>query len=81
MVQAMINVEENTNRVLNVVKAKYGLKDKSQAIDLVVAEYEQSILEPQLRPEYIEKLKAIDQKGKFRKFASLTQLRKATSHA
>ncbi|MBS3142510.1 DUF2683 family protein [Candidatus Woesearchaeota archaeon] len=81
MVQAMINVEENTNRVLNVVKAKYGLKDKSQAIDLVVAEYEQSILEPQLRPEYIEKLKAIDQKGKFRKFASLTQLRKAIEHA
>ena len=81
MVQAMINVEENTNRVLNVVKAKYGLKDKSQAIDLVVAEYEQSILEPQLRPEYIEKLKAIEQKGKFRKFASLTQLRKAIEHA
>ncbi|MBU2639279.1 MAG: DUF2683 family protein [Nanoarchaeota archaeon] len=55
MVQAMINISENSNRVLNIVKAKFGLKDKSEAIDLVVNGYENSILEPELRPEYIEK--------------------------
>jgi hypothetical protein len=33
MVQAIINIEENTNRILNILKAKYGLKDKNQAID------------------------------------------------
>lgn len=63
MVQAVINVEENTNRVLNIVKAKFGLKDKSQAINLVVDEYEQNFLEPQLRPEYKAKLAKI-MKGK-----------------
>ena len=52
----MINVDERTNRVLNIVKAKFGLKDKSQAISLVVGEYEKSFLEPELRPEYKEKL-------------------------
>ena len=56
MVQAVINIEENTNRVLNIVKAKFGLKDKSQAINIVVTEYEQSFLEPELRPEYKIKL-------------------------
>jgi hypothetical protein len=56
MVQAMINIQEKTNRVLNIVKAKYGLKDKSQAIDLVVDEYEESCLEPELRPEYEKKI-------------------------
>jgi len=50
----MINIEENTNRVLNVVKAKYGLKDKSEAINLVVSEYEENFLSPELRPEYIK---------------------------
>lgn len=55
MVQAMININEETNRVLNIVKAKHGLKDKSEAIDLVVKKYQENILEPQLRPEYIEK--------------------------
>ena len=36
MVQAMIDISEHTNRVLNIVKAKFGLKDKSQAINVVV---------------------------------------------
>ena len=63
MVQAVINIEENTNRVLNIVKAKFGLRDKSEAINLVVNEYEQTALEPRLRPEYNVKLAKI-MKGK-----------------
>ncbi|MFH0978340.1 MAG: DUF2683 family protein [Candidatus Woesearchaeota archaeon] len=59
MVQAVIDIDENTNRVLNIVKAKHGLKDKSQAINLVVTEYEESFLEPELRPEYKNKLAKI----------------------
>ena len=63
MVQAVININEHTNRVLNIVKAKFGLKDKSQAINLVVNEYEENSLEPELRPEYKTKLVKI-MKGK-----------------
>ncbi|MEK6917269.1 MAG: antitoxin [Nanoarchaeota archaeon] len=59
MVQAVIKINDRTNRVLNIVKAKFGLKDKSQAINLVVNEYEQSFLEPELRPEYKVKLDGI----------------------
>jgi len=59
MVQAIINIKENTNRLLNIIKAKYGLKDKSQAIDIMAQEYEQEILEPELRPEYIKKAEKI----------------------
>ena len=56
MVQAMININENANRVLNIIKAKHGLKDKSEAINLVVTEYEHILLEPELRPVYKKKL-------------------------
>jgi hypothetical protein len=59
MVQAVIDIDENTNRVLNIVKAKHGLRDKSSAINLVVTEYEESFLEPELRPEYKNKLAKI----------------------
>jgi len=59
MVQAVINIDENTNRVLNIVKAKFGLKDKSEAISLVVNDYEQCSLEPELKPEYKAKLSKI----------------------
>ena len=75
MVQAMINVEENVNRVLNIVKAKYGLKDKSEAINLVVTKYEENFLEQELRPEYVEKLKKIE-KQKGIPFRNIHELRK-----
>ncbi len=78
MVQAVIDIPKKVNMVLNVVKAKYGLKDKSQAIELVVNEYEQEFLEPELRPEYVEKLKKI-RAGKYISFNSVEELRKMTS--
>ena len=56
MVQAMINIDERINRILNIVKAKYDLRDKSEAINFVVKEYEENSLEPELRPEYRKKL-------------------------
>lgn len=59
MVQAVINIDEHVNRVLNIIKAKFGLKDKSEAITLVVNEYEQNALEPELRPEYRVKIENI----------------------
>ena len=57
--QALVNIDENTNRVLNVVKAKYDLKDKGEAIKFVVSKYIEIIDEPELRPEFIEKIKSI----------------------
>lgn len=64
MVQALIQLDQNTNRVLNIVKAKFGLKDKSQAIKLVVNRYIETEDEPELRPEFIEKMERI-KKQKF----------------
>jgi hypothetical protein len=80
MVQAVINIEENANRVLNIVKAKFGLKDKSQAINLVVHEYEESFLEPELRPEYVKKLNKIKQQKGIR-FKNMEEFRKHIENA
>ena len=78
MVKALININENTNRLLNILKAKYGLKDKSEAIEKMAEHYEEEILEPELRPEYIEKIEKI-RKGKYTRYKSVEELRKATS--
>jgi len=61
MVQALVELDENTNRVLNVVKAKHGLKDKGEAIKFVVAEYIDYEQEPELKPEFIAKMIKIRQ--------------------
>jgi hypothetical protein len=81
MVQAVINIDEHVNRVLNVVKAKYGLRDKSQAIGFVVSEYERSFLEPALRPEYVEKAGKIMSEGGLKSFSSVGDLRKSVEDA
>ena len=80
MVQAIINVNEHTNRVLNIIKAKYALKDKSQAIEKIAQEYEETILEPKLRPEYVEKLNTI-KKQKAVGFKTMDELRKHIDNA
>ena len=78
MVQNIIKIGEREDRVLNIVKAKFGLKNKSEAVAIITQTYEESFLEPELRPEYLEKLQKI-RKGKYFKFDSIEDLRKATS--
>jgi hypothetical protein len=65
MVQALVTLDENTNRVLSTVKAKYNLKDKGEAIAFVVSHYIDEVDEPELRPEFIKKLEKIKKRNKF----------------
>ena len=81
MVQAIVNLGERENRVLTIIKGKFGLKNKSEAVNLVIDKFEQELLEPELRPEYIEKIKGIEKKGKFKKFKTLSDLRKEIENA
>lgn len=75
MVKGIIDINERTNRVLNVVKAEYGLKDKSAAIDKVVEKFEEFAMDEDVRPEYIKKLEKI-QKEKATKIGSIKDFRK-----
>lgn len=75
MTQAIIKLGEHEDRILNVVKGKYGLKNKSDAVNFVIDRFEEELLEPALRPEYIKKLKKIE-KQKGISFKSIEELRK-----
>lgn len=74
-------MSENANRVLNVVKAKYNFKDKSQAIEFLVDIYIEEQDEPDLRPEFIEKLKKLEKEGEFISYNTLDELRKEIENA
>ena len=78
MVNAMINISEKANQILNIVKAKYNLRDKSEAIERVALEYGEDFLEPELRPEYIEKAKKIMRQKKIH-VGTIGNLRKRLS--
>jgi hypothetical protein len=66
MTQALIKINENINRVLNIVKAKYDLKDKSETIEFIVKKYIEYENEPELKPEFIEKINKIKKEKSIR---------------
>jgi len=65
MVKSLIDLNERESRIINIVKAKYGLKDKSQALGLILKHYEECELEPQFRPEFINETNDARKQGKF----------------
>lgn len=75
MIQAMIEIPEEANHILNIVKARYNLKTKSEAIAKVVIECGESIIEPEIRPEYLAKLKLLENE-KGIPFKNIAELRK-----
>lgn len=76
MVQAMIDIPEEANHILNIVKARYNLNTKSEAIAKIVLECGENIIEPEIRPEYLNKLKRIEKEEKGIPFKNMAELRK-----
>ena len=77
MAQAIVNIGEYEDRVLTIVKGKFGFKNKSDAVNFVISRFDEELLEPELRPEYVKKLEKI-RKGKYIKLNSIDELRKLT---
>jgi uncharacterized protein Veg len=57
MVQNIITISEKENRIVNVVKAKFGMKNKNQAIGFMIQTYAKHFLPEALQP--IEKPKRL----------------------
>lgn len=77
MPQALVTLDEHTNRILNVVKAKYNLKDKSAAIVFLTAKYVEDSEDPELRPEFIRKIRRIEKEGKGIRYANVEELHRS----
>lgn len=74
MVKATIEIPEEENRILNIVKGKYGFKTKEQAVLFVVKNFMEN-LEPEIRPEFIKEMGKID-KEKGIPFKDIEDLRR-----
>lgn len=68
-----MELSEHANRVVNVVKARDGLRGKSEALEAIVAAYEESVLDPSLRPEFVSDLERV-RRGKFRRVSSTQEI-------
>jgi hypothetical protein len=81
MVQAMVNLGDREDRLLTIIKGKFGLKNKSDAMNFVIGKFEEELLEPELRPEYVHKIRNIEKKGKFTNYKDISELRKEIENA
>jgi len=75
MAQNIFNIGEQEEKILGIVKAQHGLKNKNQAMALILKIYGENFLEPEIRPEYLKKLQRID-KEKGIPFKDINELRK-----
>ncbi len=81
MVQAIIKLGDYEDRILTIIKGKFGLKNKSEAINFVIGKFEESFLEPELRPEFVKKIKSLEKNGTFKEFNSIEELKKEIENA
>lgn len=67
VVDARVQLSKYSNKVLAVVKAKYDLKDKSQALNKFIETYGENEVEREVKESYVKKLLEIEEKH-FRKY-------------
>lgn len=73
--KALIDLPVEINQVLNIVKAQYNLRNKAEAITKVVGLYMEEHMEPELRPQFVQKIMAGEGKPHI-KFKTVVELRK-----
>ncbi|MDG6920451.1 MAG: DUF2683 family protein [Nitrososphaerota archaeon] len=59
MVKAIVEIDKEANEVINLLKAQYGLNEKSEAINEMAKQYKALVLESPIRPEYLARLEKI----------------------
>ncbi len=54
-VSARVELDEYTNRVLGVIKMKYGFKNKSEAFNKFIELYGDEVIDREANEEYVKK--------------------------
>ena len=56
MTQARFELDKYTSRVLDVVKGKYGLKNRNEALNKFVKEYGGDLIEPEINENILKEI-------------------------
>ncbi len=62
VISARVELDSYTNKVLNIIKIKFDLKDKSQAINKFIELYGNEIIEKEVDEKYLKKIIGISNK-------------------
>ncbi len=78
MTSMSISVNEYTHRVLGVIKEKFGLRDKAQALDKFAEMYGEEFVEKEVKDEVVQEMikdcEAWEKKYKFKRKMTIKEL-------
>jgi hypothetical protein len=77
--KVLLDLPVDVNQTLNIIKAKYNLKNKAETISVIVKYYTENELEPELRLDFIKKVLSDSKNDKpsdFKRFNSTKELDK-----
>lgn len=75
MTSAIINFTEENGWMLNIIKARFALGNKSDTVNFIIQKFGKELIEEEVRPEYAKKLAKI-RKEKLRTFSSSEEMRR-----
>ena len=62
MISARVELDDYSNKVLGIIKIKFGLRDKSEALNKFIELYGEEIMEKRTSEEYIKKVIVVTKK-------------------
>lgn len=75
-----MHLSRELDRLVGVIKSLYGLSSKDKAVQFIIREQAEEILERELRPEFAQRILSMQKHGRFRAYKSVKQLRAAIEH-
>jgi hypothetical protein len=69
MISARVELNNYANKVLRIIKIKFGLKDKSEALNKFIELYGEEIIEKEATEEYTKKIIEVTKKH-FNKYSN-----------
>ncbi|MBS3081588.1 DUF2683 family protein [Candidatus Pacearchaeota archaeon] len=55
-ISARVELNDYANRVLGIIKIKYGLKDKSEALNKFIELYGEAFMEKEVKEDYVKEV-------------------------
>lgn len=75
-VNVNLHIDDYTNRVLGVIKERFGLKDKSKALMYLAKKCGQEYVEPEVKDEFIQEVLRISNEHKKKYGLRTTNMKK-----
>ena len=71
MSQVTVTLDKELDKVVGIIKSAYGISSKDKAIQFIIRDKADEILERELKPEFIAEMRHLEKTAKFKEYKSM----------